>query len=650
MTRRQKDLFPELPGGKKYLTDIPELMTEWHPTKNVGLNPDDITHGSKKKAWWVCSEGHEWEAVISNRTIGRGCPYCAGKLASAENNLEYCNPELMQDWNYEKNDILPSDLRPKSNQKVWWKCSKGHEWQTAVYHRVMGTGCPKCFDDSRSERMRPKTSDEYNLLTENPTVCQQWDFDRNKFPPTHYLSSSSAVVWWSCDGGEDHKWRARIDSRTEPNDGVKNGCPFCAGRRASKGYNLGVQHPRLLEEWHPTLNETTPYDYTPSSNYKVWWLCNKGHEWEAAINNRSSGRNCPTCSNKSSRNEIRLLTELKALFGNVLSRCKLEQYEVDIFLPDLDVAIEYDGWWWHKDSHEKDRRKQVDVTNAGFKLIRVRETPLPSITLKDIFVDGGATISKPDVASVVRLISEAHHIHYTASNEFLNDELYRVYLDYFPSPFPEHSLAEQNPTLASEWHPTKNKPLTPANFGPAASYRAWWLCSEGHEWEATINNRSKRNCPYCSGRYATSENSMQATNPELVPLLHPTKNGDVKPTNIKASTGKLLWWRCSNGHEWRQRGYALLKNTGEPCPKCRAPSMSDTDPAMAAAFHSTLNGELSPSDLPAGTGKRIWWQCSKDSTHVWQSTGSNLKKVSRPDLCPACRRKVKRQKQGAEIP
>ena len=573
MTRRQKDLFPELSDGKKYVSDIPELMAEWHPTKNDDLMPEDVTHGSNKVAWWLCSEGHEW--------------------------------------------------------------------QTAVNHRVRGTGCPKCFNNSRSERMRPKTSDDFNLLTENPTVCQQWDFGRNKFPPTHYLSNSSAVVWWTCSGGEDHKWKARIDSRTEPNDGVKNGCPFCTCRKPSKGYNLGVVHPLLIEEWHPTLNDKTPFDYTPSSNYKVWRQCSKGHEWQAAINNRSSGRNCPTCSNKSSRNEIRLLTELKELFGNVLSRHKLGQYEVDIFLPDLGVAIEYDGWWWHRDSQEKDHRKQLEVTKKGVKLIRVREKPLPSVTSKEIHVDGGTAISKSDVASVVRLISETHFIDYTSSNEFLNDELYRVYLDYFPSPFPEHSLAQHNPKLASEWHPTKNMPLTPANFAPAASYRAWWLCSNGHEWHATINNRRSRGCPYCSGRFATNENCMAVTNPELIPLFHPTRNGDVEPTNIKANNGKLLWWRCSMGHEWQQRGYAVVKNTGEPCPRCRFPSMSDTDPLMAAAFHSTLNGEIRPSDISAGTGKRYWWQCANDTAHVWHTTGSNLKKASRPDLCPDCRRKLK---------
>ena len=59
MSRRQKDLFPELPVGKKYVSDIPELAAEWHPTKNGELVPEDISYGSGRKLWWRCAEGHE---------------------------------------------------------------------------------------------------------------------------------------------------------------------------------------------------------------------------------------------------------------------------------------------------------------------------------------------------------------------------------------------------------------------------------------------------------------------------------------------------------------------------------------------------------------------------------------------------------------
>ena len=569
MSRRQKDLFPELPDGKKYVSDIPELVAEWHPTKNEEKQPEDFSFGS--------------------------------------------------------------------NIKVWWKCSKGHEWSTQVYHRTHGTGCPICYNERRPEAVRPKTSPDFNLLTENPSLCVEWDYKQNKFPPTHYLPKSGARVHWKCPMGVDHRWAARIDSRAAPQDGVLNGCPFCAGRKPSLNYNLEVIYPKIAADWDNERNTKQPSEYTPSSNHQAWWKCEKGHTWKAAINNRTSGRNCPKCSNKSSRNEIRILAELRALFPNVVSRHKVGQHEVDIYLKDQNIAIEYDGAWWHRSRLDKDQYKQDILTQNGLRLLRVREHPLPYITDEDVFVDGAKAISKEEVGQIVNLISAEAFERYSESADFLNDAAYRTYLDYFPNPFPENSLAEQNPDLAREWHPTRNEPLTPANFTKSASFRAWWLCQEGHEWQATINNRGQRGCPICSGRYATSKTAMAATHPTLATFFHPTKNAKWTTENLKAGTGKMLWWRCEHGHEWQQRGYAVVKMQDNPCPECRKPmSMAESRPDMALAFHPTLNGELTPSDLTAGTGKMLWWQCSNDSSHTWQSTGDNLKKSPRPDLCPKC--------------
>ena len=64
---------------KKYLIDNTTLIAEWNWEKNseLGLNPRSLTLGSGKKAWWKCSYGHEWQAVIGSRNKGHGCPVCA---------------------------------------------------------------------------------------------------------------------------------------------------------------------------------------------------------------------------------------------------------------------------------------------------------------------------------------------------------------------------------------------------------------------------------------------------------------------------------------------------------------------------------------------------------------------------------------------
>ena len=68
MSRRQKDLFPELPDGKKYVSDIPDLVAEWHPIKNENMLAEDVPYGAGFHVWWQCAQGHEWQASPNQRT------------------------------------------------------------------------------------------------------------------------------------------------------------------------------------------------------------------------------------------------------------------------------------------------------------------------------------------------------------------------------------------------------------------------------------------------------------------------------------------------------------------------------------------------------------------------------------------------------
>ena len=63
---------------KQYVSDNAQLMAEWDWEKNngIGLDPNKLTCGSNKKAWWICENGHEWEAQINSRNRGHGCPEC----------------------------------------------------------------------------------------------------------------------------------------------------------------------------------------------------------------------------------------------------------------------------------------------------------------------------------------------------------------------------------------------------------------------------------------------------------------------------------------------------------------------------------------------------------------------------------------------
>ena len=88
---------------KKYIIDNAELMAEWNWEQNTESDPNQLTYGSHKKVWWKCSKGHAWQATIHDRNSGRGCPFCAGKkILKGYNDLQTLNPNLANEWNYEK--------------------------------------------------------------------------------------------------------------------------------------------------------------------------------------------------------------------------------------------------------------------------------------------------------------------------------------------------------------------------------------------------------------------------------------------------------------------------------------------------------------------------------------------------------------------
>ena len=208
-------------GENDLLTVNPALAKEWNYEKNGTLTPDQVTEKSHKKVWWMCDKGHEWNACISNRSVlNSGCPICANKqVLQGYNDLLTLNPTLAKEWNYEKNGTLtPDQVTAKSGKKVWWKCDKGHEWETVVVNRTRGHGCPICANK--------QVLQGYNdLLTLNPTLAKEWNFEKNgTLTPDQVTEKSHKKVWWKCDMG--HEWETWVIARTKG-----RGCPFCAGRR-----------------------------------------------------------------------------------------------------------------------------------------------------------------------------------------------------------------------------------------------------------------------------------------------------------------------------------------------------------------------------------------------------------------------------------
>lgn len=204
----------------------PEMVRYWHPTRNGALTPGDVQPGSNRHLWWRCERGHEWQARAFSVKAGCGCPYCAGKLAiSGETDLATLKPEVLEDWDYEKNTVSPTELLPSAHDKVWWKCGRGHSWQAMVFSRTREkqAGCPYCTG-------RKVLAGFNDLKTLRPHIAAQWHPVLNgALGPERLTLGSNRKVWWQCADG--HVWQSAVYSRTRKNGA---GCPVCAGSAKGK--------------------------------------------------------------------------------------------------------------------------------------------------------------------------------------------------------------------------------------------------------------------------------------------------------------------------------------------------------------------------------------------------------------------------------
>lgn len=199
----------------------PDLVEEWFHEKNMEVSPKEVPVSSNSIVWWKCKYGHSWKSSIFNRTKSKGttCPMCSGRTTSELTNIQVLFPELMKEWDWEKNNISPTELRPGSHKKVFWKCLKNpkHHWETTVHSRTSSDiGCPYCYGRY--------TLPEDSVGTLNPPFMKEWDSDKNKrINPFELSPKSEKKVWWRCLNDNNHVWRTKISHRT----GGTN-CPYCS--------------------------------------------------------------------------------------------------------------------------------------------------------------------------------------------------------------------------------------------------------------------------------------------------------------------------------------------------------------------------------------------------------------------------------------
>lgn len=491
--------------------------------------------------------------------------------------LAYERPDLLEEWDYEKNNELgldPLKLKCKSNKPAQWKCKKcGYEWQATTNTRTRGNSscCPACIGKA--------VTSINNLAYKFPDLLEDWDYEKNNklgLDPYKLFYGSHKCVHWVCHTcsyprGTDDEWYVSITQRTGRD---KSGCPACKHKVVTPWYNLKTEFPYIAEEWDSDNNKTTPDKVLPGCKDKAWWKCKTcGYSWSAFICNRIKGSGCPECAkgNQTSFPELAIYFYIHKYFEDTVNTYKELGFELDIYIPSKNIAIEYDGVKWHSNKQSIDQEKADICSQNNIKLVRVREIGLPYIN-NCIIVDIKPASNHKDLGTCIEYILKKYlcieqpKVNIDQDLGIIKSQIKRKTLD--------NSLATLYPEIAEEFMSEKNL-TTPDKVAAHSNDKYWWKCKAcGYEWYAILANRTnkthKRGCPKCkkSSHLITEDRTLTKLYPEL---LSEYSNKNVETANeIAAKSGKSVDWICSNCNKTYSLRVDVRTASGVGCPHCHA--------------------------------------------------------------------------------
>lgn len=196
----------------------PDLIIEWDYVKNGKITPELVSIGSNMKYYWICPVcANSYEATPKSRSHGTGCPICSSKIVkTGTNDLKSVYPELLKEWDYEKNSQNPSFILAGGETEYYWKCKLEHSYLSSIRNKVKGYGCPICAG-------KQVLAGFNDLLSVKPQMATEWDYELNECKPDeiHHNNQSKQIHWVCSVCG--NKWISKVSNRIN--------CPECEKKK-----------------------------------------------------------------------------------------------------------------------------------------------------------------------------------------------------------------------------------------------------------------------------------------------------------------------------------------------------------------------------------------------------------------------------------
>lgn len=214
--------------------------------------------------------------------------------------------------------------------KMWWQCKDGHEWKSVGYAVLnKNQWCPKCAINIIKQKSTKHSMEEANKIA----------IKRNGLCLSKNYINNTTQMRWQCEYG--HKWNATFA-------GVLKG-DWCRWCKIDKS-RLTILDAKKMAEKNGGFCLSNVYT---NNHTKLDWECRQGHRWPSTYNCVQANNWCAKCNNSKMQNKIAKIIEV--LFPHCTVKQNYKEFEwlktdkirgrqeLDIYIPELKLAIEYDG-------------------------------------------------------------------------------------------------------------------------------------------------------------------------------------------------------------------------------------------------------------------------------------------------------------------
>ena len=269
-------------------------------------------------------------------------------------------------------------------------------------------------------------------------------------------------------------------------------------------------HIKTAESYDNELKQINPFiirvgEYTVRRDKTEHQCLICGHVWKTTPSKLLSGRGCPNCFNryKTSFPEQAIYYYIKQIYNNVINKYQnidRNISELDIFIPSLNIGIEYDGRAWHKERSRDEKKYQTCVEN-NIMLLRVSETEVENSEL----ICDKIFYTEPCEANNYEKLNNAIKelfcfLNLPCDNVDCNRDVLNIKQQYYTI-LKENSLASKCPEKIQYWDYEKNGNITP-DMVPCNSNDEYWVkckdCGASFKTQMNVFSKSQGWCKVCS--------------------------------------------------------------------------------------------------------------------------------------------------------